>query len=706
MAREFRHLLAPGRIGTLELRNRLVMTAMGTLLAEPGGHCGDRLIAYYGERARGGVGLIVMGSVSVGFPIGAAIPRPVAISSDEHIPGIRRMAAVAHEHGARLALQLHFGGLVAMEDMLAGRPVWTPSVPVHKAGDMMDGFLEQELAEAPFSKLTKIDYKPLTAADIRDLVGMYAAAAVRAREAGVDGVEIHGGHGYIISSFLSPLTNQRTDEYGGSIENRARLLVEIIRAIRERVGRDFPVWCKIDSQEFLQDDGITVEDARQTALLAQAAGVDAIAVSAYHDTSKGIGHSNSNIPDPPELMVPNATLIKQALTVPVITSGRIEPEAGDRHIGAGHFDFLALGRKLLADPHLPRKLAEGRPQDVRPCIYCYTCVSQIYLCRSIRCAVNPETGHERELAIVPTGERKRVVVVGGGPGGMEAARRLARKGHEVTLLEAGDQLGGTARFASIAYEPNEKIVQWLERDVQAAGVDVRLSTTATVDVLRSLAPHAVVVATGAVRPRPDIPGADRDNVFGGDELRQLVLGENLRALGDKVDWKTRLAVRTGAATGVTRDAATIREASRRWMPLGKRIVILGGELVGLELAEFLAHRDRIVTVLEPGSRPGAGLPIVRRWRVLTELRNAGVSVLPGASEFSIGDGTVSYRNWRQQVRTISCDHVIVAMGAKGDLTLAEQVRAAGFDVHTVGDCRGVGYIDGAMKSAAEVAQAI
>jgi 2,4-dienoyl-CoA reductase-like NADH-dependent reductase (Old Yellow Enzyme family) len=249
MTRDYRHLLAPGRIGKLELRNRMIMTAMGTMLAEPGGFCGDRLRAYYAERARGGIGLIVMGSVGVGYPVGAAIPRPVAISTDDHILGIRSVADAVHSHGAKLALQLHFGGLVAMQDMLAGRPVWTPSDPVYKAGDMMDGFLEQELAEAPFSQIKHIDYKELNAADIRALVDCLQRRRACPR-AGCDGVEIHGGHGYIISSFLSPLTNQRTDEYGGSVENRSRLLVEILQGVRAAAGADFPLWCKIDSQEF------------------------------------------------------------------------------------------------------------------------------------------------------------------------------------------------------------------------------------------------------------------------------------------------------------------------------------------------------------------------------------------------------------------------------------------------------------------------
>lgn len=706
MARGYRHLLSSGRIGPLELRNRIIMTAMGTMLAEEGGFCGERMRAYYAARARGGAGLIVMGSVGVGYPLGAAMERPVAISTDDHIPGIRALAEAVHAEGGRLALQLHFGGPVAVGDMLAGRPIWVPSIPVAKDGDMLAGFLEEELKIAPFSKITHVDYKVLTREDIRELVGMFAAAAERAKRAGADGVEIHGGHGYIISSFLSPLTNQRTDEYGGTVENRARLLVEIIRAVREATGPDFAVWCKIDSQEFFQEEGITLEDARTTALLAQEAGADAITVSAYHDSSKGIGHSNSNIPDPPELLVPNAAAIKAALRIPVITCGRIEPEAADRHIAEGRFDFLGLGRKLLADPDLPRKLEAGQAQKVRPCIYCYTCVSQIYLSRTVRCAVNPETGRERELALQPAPARKRIVVIGGGPAGMECARRLALKGHAVTLLEASDQLGGTARFAAIAYEPNERIVQWLEREVRAADVDIRLGTKATVDLVRSLSPDEVVVATGAVRTRPLIPGADRPHVFSGDELRRLVLGQDLGALGEKADWKTRLALKAGAMTGVTQDIRAIREASRHWMPLGRRIVIIGGELVGLELAEFLAHRDRQVTVIDEAPRFGAGIPIVRRWRVLTELRKAGVALQTGARDIAIGENGVSYVNWRGQTRTVGCDHVILAKGAQGDLTLANELRSAGFKVHVAGDCRGVGYIDGAMNSAAEVAQAI
>ncbi|HLG89060.1 MAG TPA: FAD-dependent oxidoreductase, partial [Alphaproteobacteria bacterium] len=381
-------------------------------------------------------------------------------------------------------------------------------------------------------------------------------------------------------------------------------------------------------------------------------------------------------------------------------------DEADRHIAEGKFDFLALGRKLLADPHLARKLQEGRAHDVRPCIYCYTCISQIYFSRSVKCAVNPETGFERELAITPAAAKKTIVVVGGGPAGMEAARRLSLKGHDVVLLEQSDRLGGTAQFASIAYEPNQGIVDWLKRQLADSPVDVRLSTRATPELLRKLNPDEIVIATGAVRTMPAIPGADRAFVFSGDEMRRLVLGQDLGTLDGKIDMATRLALQAGALTRISRNLGLIRKASTRWMPLGRRIVIIGSELVALELAEFLAHRGRRVTVIDDAAKFGAGLQIVRRWRVLHEAKELGVALLPKARDIAIGDHQVTYVNPHGQTRSIGADHVIVAKGAAGDLSFAKALEDAGFRVHTAGDCEGVGYIEGAMAAAARVAQVI
>ncbi|MEJ6655335.1 MAG: FAD-dependent oxidoreductase [Pseudomonas sp.] len=704
MTNTYTQLLQPGHIGSMTLRNRMVATAMGVNLAEPDGSCGERIRAFHEEHAKGGAALVIMGTAGVGWPLGSNQPGQVAVSDDRYIPGLQAVADAVHAHGAKMAMQLHFAGLVGVEDLKAGRPVWGPSIPeVAEGGDFMDGLLPGELEQTGFGKATTFDTRVMTLEDIQQLIEMFAAGAERARRAGMDAVEIHGGHGYILSSFISPVTNRRTDAYGGSLENRVRLLLEVLRAVRERVGAEFPVWCKLDSQEFGQPHGITLEDAKYTARMVEQAGADAIIVTAYHDAGQGVLHSGSHTPDVPGLNVDSAAAIKSVVSIPVIASGRIEPELADRHIAEGKFDFLAMGRKLLADPHLPRKLAEGRPQDVRPCVYCYCCISQIYVERGVKCAVNPETGFERERLIYPAERKKKVVVIGSGPGGMESARRLTLKGHQVILLEQTDRLGGTLQFAAIAYEPNGRLLSWLKREIETLGVDVRLNTPATPELLRQLGPDEVVVATGAIRSMPAIPGAERDNVFSGDDLRKLILGGDLSSLKRKTGWVARLASKAGALTGVTRNIDLIREATRTWMPLGERIVIIGGELVGLELAEFLALRGRKVTVIDDTPRFGAGLYIVRRLRVLHELRHLGVSMLPAMRDTTIGEGEVRYLDGDGQARAVAADHVIVAKGASGDLHLAEQLRAAGFTVHTAGDCNGVGYIEGAMEGAAEVA---
>jgi 2,4-dienoyl-CoA reductase (NADPH2) len=685
MERSYQHLLSPGRIGSLALRNRIIMTPMGSNLGEGDGVFGERACAYYRERARGGAGLLILGSVSIAWPVSGVIPRQAAISEDRHIPGIRAVADAVHDCGGKLALQLHFGGLMSTMDTGAGRPLWTPSVPEKKkGGDMMDAILEEEFAglSAPLGTAAP-DYKVLAAPDITELANYFAAAAERAQYAHVDGVEIHAGHGYIISEFLSPFTNRRTDAYGGSVENRSRLLTEVIAAIRGTVGRDYPVWCRLDSQEFFQPEGISLEDAKTTARLAEKAGADAIHVSAYADASMGIAHSSAHTPQQPELLVGNAAAIKAAVGIPVIAVGRIAPEAADQHIAAGRFDFLAMGRKLLADPYLPSKLKSHRAAEVRPCVYCYTCNSQIYVGGSIKCAVNPETGFERDFAPRPADRKKRVAVVGAGPAGMETARRLALKSHFVTLFEQSDRLGGALRLAARCYEPNADLFGWLTNCLNTSSVEVRLNTRATVDLLCDMAPDEVVVATGAVWARPAIPGAERNHVLTSDHVRNLVLGDGTSYSAADDSW------RSGVATDP-----------------GKDLVVIGSELVALELAEFFACRGHTVTVIDESARFGRGLPLVRRWRVLSDLRALGVTLLPEARRIAIHTSTVSYLNSRDQSRTLAAEQVIIAKGIAGDTTLADALRAAGLTVHTAGDCNGMRYIEGAMRAAAELALAI
>ncbi len=692
----FSNILAPGWINKMELRNRMVVTAMGVCLSEEDGTVGDRLVAYHEEQAKGGAALIVTGVMGVGWPVGAVTPNQSAISDDRFLPGLRRLTESVHKHGAKIAAQLHHGGLVAGFSSNFGHPLWAPSMPSPEGGDYITAFLPEELAAFTGGPVPEV--KVLEKPDIDAAIALYAAGAARAKAAGFDAVEVHGGHGYLISSFLSPSSNKRDDEYGGPLENRARFMLEVLAAVRAAVGPDFPVWIKLDSNEFGKKIGTTLEDAKRVAVMLERGGADAITVTAYHDTSQGKLHSASNIPHEPETNVPAAATIKAQVKIPVIASGRIELDSADARIGSGAFDFLAMGRKMLADPELAAKLTAGRFDEIRPCIYCYTCVSAIYVRQHVRCAVRAETGYEflQPLAKPPTG--KRYVVIGGGPAGMESVRRLHEHGNQVVLIEKGDRLGGTLRFASLAYAANEKILEWLRAQLADKNLDVRLNTEATPELIRSLRPDHVIVAVGAVRDLPPIPGADLDHVFSGDDMRKMMLGESSDALKRKTGLATRLATKIGAATGMTANLDFVRKATHQWMPLGDRIVIIGGELVGLELAEFLTERGRKVTVIEETSNFGRGLTLVRRMRLIPELREHGVALFADATDVRITKEAVTFQD-AEGAHAVPADHVIVAKGARGDSTLADTLRAAGFAVTEAGDGTGVGYIEGAIRGA-------
>jgi 2,4-dienoyl-CoA reductase-like NADH-dependent reductase (Old Yellow Enzyme family)/siroheme synthase (precorrin-2 oxidase/ferrochelatase) len=676
---------------------------MGVSLAEPDGSVGRRLIDYHVTQAKGGAGLIVTGVAGVAWPVGAVQPKQTAISDDRFLPGLKRLVDAVHAAGGRIATQLHHGGLVATHSAGEGHPLWAPAYPPPFKGDFPDYFLPEEMAAFAGGSVPQI--KILTREDVALVVRQFVEGAARARKAGFDGVEIHGAHGYLLSSFVSPATNNRKDDYGGDLAGRARLLLEVVRAVRAEVGPDFPMWVKIDSRELGKPNGITLDLAVALAPMVEAAGADAITVSAYHDVGQGKLHSASNIPHEPAAHLEAAAAIRAAVAIPVIASGRVEIDRGDRGLAQGEFDFLAMGRKLLADPDLPAKLAAGRIADIRPCIYCYTCVSTAYLRDQVRCAVRAETGYE-DLDWTPAKAPGHVVIIGGGPAGMEAARRLDLAGAKVTLIEKSDRLGGTLRFAALAYEPNERLLDWLRHQLGQSQVDVQLKTDATPALIADLNPDKVIVATGAVRDMPPIPGHDQDFVLSGDDLRGLMQGEDSAAIRRKTSWSTRIATKLGAATGATANLDLVRKATHAWMPLGKRVVIIGGELVGLELAEFLMERGREVTIVGEAPKFGGGLTLVRRMRLIAELREHGVAMHPGARDIRIGKQEVAFSGTDGAAQSIAADHVVVAIGAHGDSTLANALRAQGHDVVEIGDGTGVTYIEGAMRGAAEAVAAM
>jgi len=703
-----KHLLQPGRIGKLELRNRIFMAPMGTFLAREDGHIDERHKLYYETRARGGAALLTVEVAAIDHPRGAAMTHQLGLSEDAFIPGLADLTHRIHHYGAKASIQLHHAGKIATKDLAEGRPF---SVPSANVGAAMSGVLEDLTAEE-IQDVTKIYgsipaggmFHELSVDEIQRIILRYAEAAGRAQRAGFDAVEIHAGHGYLIAEFLSRSSNHRQDEYGGKLENRARLLLEVIRTVRENVGPDFPIWCRMDGKEFGIEDGITVEDAQATARLAVHAGLDAIHVTAYGGPS-GIGVTEAMLVHPEAQLLPLAAGIKRVVDVPVIAVGRLTPEVANRAIAEGKADFIAMARPLLADPELPLKLMEGRPEDIRPCIYCYVCVGQIFVNKHVKCAVNPATAHEAEFAISPATSPKHVLVVGGGPAGMEAARVAALRGHRVTLCEKEPRLGGTAYFSSLVWEENGKLVTYLETQIRKLPIDLRLGTEVDVALVRELAPEVTLLALGAKREAPALPGADLPHVLSGDELRELLTGSSSAAEA-KLSFAQSSLLRAGhALLGLASHIERVRELSKHWMPLGQRIVILGGGLVGLELAEFLAERGRKVTVLEEGPHLAPQMAIPRRWRTLHELRTRDTALHTGVRVHAIEKVGVVV-SLGDEKRTIPADQVILASSVVPNHDIAPAIEALGGELHRIGDCDELGYIEGAILAGARIARSI
>lgn len=703
MTHHHENLLRPGRIGPIETRNRIVMPAMDQNLCDDG-RIVDGNIAHYEARAKGGVGLLILETSAVAWPVGATSIHQPALSRDDFIPDLARLADAVHSHGAKMVVQCCHHGKTAGVDAIQEREQIVPSIPMPDDPFDISALSMDELMRMAAQTGGKQPVRrEATTDDLAWVVDQFADAAARVQRAGFDGIEIHAAHGYLISTFLSPRYNRRTDEYGGSVENRARLLQEIVRAVRTRCGDGFGIIVRIDGNEYA-DGGITPELAARHAELAEAAGADGIHVSANSPDAMGKGFTDGSLPWTTDQYIGFAKVVKSSVSIPVIAVGRLLPDAADGHIADGSCDFVSMGRQLLADPEIPVKLQAGRPDRVRTCINCYVCVAQNFWDGTPICAINAELGHYDELPLPMAERRRTVVVIGGGPGGMEAARVAAIRGHRVTLLEKSPHLGGTARFSSLTTPMNAELVRYLSTELNELDVDVRLNTPVTADLLRELGADKVIVATGARRERPQVPGAEQSHVFSGDDLRGILTGDDPSALA-RLPWHQRLLVSMGRRLGFLADMRRVRDMSRRWMPVGRHVVVVGGGLVGVELAEYLVERGRKVVVIESNEKLGLEMAHPRRARALFEARNHGVDFVGGAELVAIGAKDLTF-TVGDDTRTVPADTVVIASGVHPDTTVADSLRADGFDVDVVGDAGEVGYIQGAVRSGYVAARAI
>ena len=695
----FPHLLSPGSIGPVALRNRVVLPAMDMNLCDDGEiEQGD--IDHFVARAQGGTGMIITGCCAVAYPLGCASTKEPGLSEDRFIPGLTALADAVHEAGSALCVQMTHHGKVARIDTVNDRPLLVPSTP-NSSPDLSalaDNTGDELRKMAAVTGGKQASYQEATQEDLAWLARCFAEAAGRVKAAGADAVEIHCAHGYVLGAFLSRADNRRTDEYGGSLENRARLACEVIRAVKAEVGDSLAILVRIAGREFGEDDGLTTDEAARASALFEAAGADAIHVTGW-GRNPFSNFTDGPLPNAVGAYTGLAAAVKKAVGIPVIAVGRVLPEVGEKAIADGSADFVAMGRQLLADPDLVRKLKAGTPEQVRPCINCYVCVQENFWDDTPICAVNPALGNETLLPFTPSSARKHIVVVGAGPGGLEAARVATERGHRVTVLDKSDRLGGTLWFSTLTTPDNERLLDWLRSEVERLGIEVRLNTEATVESVSALAPDAVVIATGAVRDRPDVPGGDLPHVHTGDTLRALMTGS-----GDVSEQPVFLRTmgRLGKISGVTKSPSAIRAVTRKFLPMGKDVVVIGGSLVGLELAEFLAERGRRVTLLEDDTQLGLPIAMPRRWTAVRHAGEVGVTIHRRARVERITAETVEFRVG-DETFTAPADMVVVASGVSAAAPLAEQLEGRMPEVHVVGDAADMGYIEGAIHSAWNVA---
>jgi len=634
---EFKALFTQGEIGNMRLRNRIIMPPMGTRLAGEDGSVTRNIIDYYGERARGGAGLIIVECTSVDSPRGLGIWHQLVIDDDRFIPGLSELSGVIKKHGACAAIQLQHAGSGALS--------WLTKVPAVGPS-----------AVNPFGGEPPLE---LTVEEIGELVDRFGSAARRAREAGFDGVEIHAAHGYLFSQFLSPLTNKRCDSYGGSIENRARFMLEVLRAAREQAGSDYPVWCRINGAEVGVQGGQTKSEGVALAKMLEQAGAAAVHVSA-----RGHGvYMNTSIPNSPGALVRLAEGIKSEVGIPVITVGRVTPEIGEAVLRDGKTDFVAMGRAHIADPQMPDKISSGRMDEVVPCISCYECATQ----GTMTCSVNPDAGAEGKCSIGGADKRKKVCVIGGGPAGMQAAKIAALRGHMVILLEQSKRLGGQLIPAAIppCKESMADLNNYLASQMRKLGIQIRLGEKADVHYINELKPDAVIIATGSKPLVPDIKGIDSGNVV----------------------------------TAVDVLLARVKP--------GNRVVIIGGEKVACETALYLSEAGKNVAMTRRGPRMATSVtPWLKRW-LLDTLYHNGAMMLPGVTYEEItGTGLTVTTEEGNRVE-LEADTIVLAAGAVPDEDIFNALQGESKSaIHRVGDCIKPGNVHSAIHSATEIGRKI
>lgn len=635
-------------IGSVQLKNRTVMTAMGVAMANMDGTANDRIIAYYEERAKGGAALIIPEFTRVS-EAGPGTLFQLSLTDDKHIEPMSRLVAAVHRHGAKIFIQLHHAGRQSYNVLVGGAPLVAPSaIPC--------GYCQQE------TRALELD-------EIPQIIDQFVQAARRARAAGADGVELHCTHGYLLHQFLSPYANHRTDAYGGSVENRARIVCEIIRGVKEACGSEFAVTARVTAEEFLNfvgkpNDGIHIEQAIEFCKLFEQAGIDGLNVSVgcYETVNAFIEPTSFNEGWRMDLV----TEIKNSVSIPVFGNAVIRhPEFAEKLLADGKTDLISMGRSFLADPEWTNKALEGRETQIRRCISCLRCVETFNASaatgKSAECSVNACMGRELEfpMPFKKDGDGRAVAIIGAGPAGLECARVLAERGFKPTVFEKELEIGGQLRFAMTP--PHKDKIGWLieyyTAELKRLGVDVHCGTEASEMLIRTLNPYAVVVATGS---KPIVPG----KIPG-------VHGDNVCTAGDILSGRPALT--------------------------GKKVCVIGSGMTGLETAELLTKQRNQVTIVEMADSVAPGAYMGNVVDVMQRLQAANTNVLLKHKLVAIRPNSIMLEKENGDWFELETDQVVLSLGVVSENALYDKLADAFENVHKLGDASQIGRIANAVQ---------
>lgn len=679
---KYEKLFTPMKIGTTEIKNRIVMAPMLMGLGQFDGKPTEKMMNYYEERAKGGTGLIITEITRVNDIHGASAFAQLSMSHDENGEAFKEFVDRIHKHGSKIFVQLHHPGRQNLGLLIGTVPLSAtmdkalpfyqkalysivPAGKVLMENHLVPRVVAPSVCERSYFADSKM--KALTKKQIEELIEQFVDAAVRVKNSGADGVELHASHGYLIQQFLSPNTNKRTDEYGGSLENRMRFLLNIIKGIREKCG-DFPLVVRLTVDECYSyigkpDKGYNLTEGVEMAKRLEQAGIDAIDVSsAAYDTFNYWLEPTSFECGWRKYM---AKAVKDAVSIPVLAANLIRsPEQAEKQIEEGYQDFVSLGRPTIADPHWAEKAQEGRPEDIKRCICCLYCIESMqtnaYTGSHGRCSVNPRIGREN-VELKKNGDGRKVVVVGAGPAGLMSAELLADRGFNVTVLEKENAPGGQLILA--AAPPNKEKIGWCIEDLVTAcnkkGVEIKLNTPATKDVIKDYNPYAVIIACGAdaVKPR-SIKGSDKPNVYTSTDI--LTNSINLE---------------------------------------GKTVAIVGSGMTGLETAEKLAPSNKVI-IIEMADKIAPTTWMQHKDDAMMHLKDYDVEYLTSQKLVEIEDKNVVLEGTKRKITTCKpCDAVVFAAGVRSNSALYEECKNTFKNIYNVGDSKQTGRIADAVNGA-------